>query len=124
MPARLLPCGQLPVDRAFLCADGVGTSRRVVPRDGKSDAAARGSCLAAAATGVQITPYIAVYGMRAGLSFMQNNVASEPMIVQVLMGELSKKLSERSFPNPCQSRGLRRARTGARGRTFTYPAAQ
>ena len=45
------------------------------------------------------------------------------MIVQVLMGELSK-LSERCFPNPCQSRGLRRARTGARGRTFTYPAAQ
>jgi len=50
---------------------------------------------------------------------MQINVASEPMIVQVLMGELPK----RGFV-PCQSRGLRRARIGARGRTFTYPAAK
>ena len=57
--------------------------------------------------------------MRAGLSIMQINVASEPMIVQVLMGELPK----RGFV-PCQSRGLRRARIGARGRTFTYPAAK
>jgi len=45
MRARLLPCGQSPVDRAFLCADGAGTSRSVVPRDGKSDAAASGSLL-------------------------------------------------------------------------------
>ena len=75
--------------------------------DEKSNAAARGSRLAAAATGVQITPYVAAYGMRAGLSIMQINVASEPMIVQVLlMGELP----ERRFFQ-CQIRSLRRAQT-------------
>ena len=78
--------------------------------DEKSNAAARGSRLAAAATGVQITPYVAAYGMRAGLSFMHNNGASEPMIVQMLITELAKKLPERSF-FPCHSRGRRRART-------------
>ena len=68
------------------------------------------ACLAAAATGVLITPYVAAYGMRAGLSFMHNNGASEPMIVQMLITELAKKLPERSF-FPCHSRGRRRART-------------
>ena len=37
--------------------------------------------IVAAATGVQITPAVGVYGMRAGVSFMQDNVAVEPMIV-------------------------------------------
>ena len=78
--------------------------------DEKSNAAARGSRLAAAATGVQITPYVAAYGMRAGMSFMLRNVAAEPMIVQMLITELAKKLSQRSF-FPCHSRGRRRART-------------
>ena len=45
MRARLLPCGQSPVDRAFLCADGAGTSRSVVPRVEKSNPAASGSLL-------------------------------------------------------------------------------
>ena len=66
--------------------------------------------VAAAATGVQIKPYVAAYGMRAGMSFMLRNVAAEPMIVQMLIIELAKKLSERSF-FPCHGRGRRRART-------------
>ena len=83
--------------------------------DEKSNAAARGSRLAAAATGVQITPYVAAYGMRAGLSIMQIKVASEPMIVQVLlMGELP----ERRFFQ-CQIRSLRRAQTTHAG-THTH----
>ena len=110
--ARLLPCGQLPVNRAFLCADGAGTSRRGKPRSdecGAPDAAARGtSRFAAPATGVQIKPAVAAYGIRAGMSFMLKNVAAKPMIVQVLMSELPER--KRSF-FPCQSRGLRRAQT-------------
>ena len=117
-----LPCGQLPVDRAFLCADDAGTCRSVEPRSDECDAAASGtSRLAAPATGVQIKPAVAVYGMRAGMSFMVSNVAAKPMIVPGANEPATRE--EEELP-PMPEKGTQARTNDARGHTFTYPTAQ
>ena len=92
------------------------------PKSDKCDAAA--SCtsrLAAPATGVQIKPAVAVYGMRAGMSFMVSNVAAKPMIVPGANEPATRE--EEELP-PMPEKGTQARTNDARGHTFTYPTAQ